>query len=158
MLSAYANAVPNQTPVAKHLGEAVDQVRRAEITAVQAEHDDRIKGARQFWPLNKANLSPAQRCRLATIRQNGEKTARAWAIKEDVRWFWQRVYAMSAAEFCNRRYAWGVRCRLRPVVKVARMLKGHLPSLLSYFHRRITNATSEAFNSGIQALKYAGRV
>ena len=33
----------------------------------------------------------------------------------------------------------------------------HLPNLLSYFLYRITNATSEGFNSVIQALKYAAR-
>jgi len=43
------------------------------------------------------------------------------------------------------------------VVKVAKMLKRHLPNLLSYFLYRITNATSEGFNSVIQALKYAAR-
>jgi transposase len=50
-----------------------------------------------------------------------------------------------------------VRCRLRPVIKVAKMLKRHLPNLLSYFRHRITNATSEGFNSVIQSLKYAAR-
>ena len=43
------------------------------------------------------------------------------------------------------------------MVKVAKMLKRHLPNLLSYFLYRITNATSEGFNSVIQALKYASR-
>jgi transposase len=37
------------------------------------------------------------------------------------------------------------------------MLKRHLPNLLSYFRHRITNATSEGFNSVIQALQYAAR-
>ncbi len=37
------------------------------------------------------------------------------------------------------------------------MLKRHLPNLLSYFRYRITNATSEGFNSVTQALKYAAR-
>jgi len=35
------------------------------------------------------------------------------------------------------------------------MLKRHLPNLLSYFRHRITNATSEGFNSVIQSPKYA---
>jgi transposase len=167
MLPAYANAVGNQTPnaelvhdkfhVAKHLGEAVDQVRRAENKALKADDDDRLKGTRQLWLFNKANLSPAQRRRFAAIRQNGLKTARAWAIKEEFRWFWRHVYPMSAEEFFSQWYAWGVRCRLRPVVRVAKMLKRHLPNLLSYFRHRITNATSEGFNSVIQALKYAAR-
>jgi transposase len=50
-----------------------------------------------------------------------------------------------------------VRCRLRPVVQVAKTLKRHLVNLLTYFRHRITNAASEGFNSVIQALKYAAR-
>jgi len=106
---------------------------------------------------SSANLSPAQRRRFAAIRRNGLKTARPWTIKEEFRWFWRHVYPMSAEEFSTRWYAWGVRCRLRPVIKAAKMLTRHLPSLLSYFRHRITNATSEGFNSVIQALKYAAR-
>lgn len=48
-------------------------------------------------------------------------------------------------------------CRLRPVVRVAKMLKRHLPNLLNYFRHRITNAASEGFNSVIQSLRYAAR-
>jgi transposase len=167
MLPAYAEAVARQTPqadlvhdkfhVAKHLGEAVDQVRRAENKALQAQDDDRLKGTRQLWLFNQSNLSPRQRRRFEAIRHNGLKTARAWAIKEEFRWFWRYVYQTSAKEFFDQWYAWGVRCRLRPVIRVAKMLKRHLPNLLSYFHHRITNATSEGFNSVIQALKYAAR-
>lgn len=167
MLPAYAQAVAVQTPaaelvhdkfhVAKHLTEAVDQVRRAEHKALTAEDDDRLKGTRQLWLFNKSNLSSAQRRRFAAIRQNGLKTARAWALKEQFRWFWRYVYASSAADFFDQWHAWAVRCRLRPVMKVAKMLKRHLPQLLSYFRHRITNATSEGFNSLIQALKYAAR-
>lgn len=167
MLPAYAEAVARQTPqadlvhdkfhVAKHLGEAVDQVRRAENKALQAQDDDRLKGTRQLWLFNQSNLSPRQRRRFEAIRHNGLKTARAWAIKEEFRWFWRYVYQTSAKEFFDQWYAWGVRCRLRPVIRVAKMLKRHLPNLLNYFHHRITNATSEGFNSVIQALKYAAR-
>jgi len=46
------------------------------------------------------------------------------------------VYPMSAEEFFDQWYAWGVRRRLRPVIKLAKMLKRHLPSLLSYLPPR----------------------
>jgi transposase len=141
----------------KHLGEAVDQARRAQDKTLQAEDNDRLKGPRQLWLFNKANLSPAQRRRFASIRQSGLKTAQAWAINEEFRWFRRHVYPTSAEEFFSEWYAWGVGCRLRPVIKVAKMLKRHLPKLLSYFRYRITNITSEGFNSAIQALTYAAR-
>jgi len=64
---------------------------------------------------------------------------------------------MSAEAFFRQWYAWGVRCRLRPVIKVVKILKRNLSHLLSYFRHRIHNATSEGFNRLIQALKCAAR-
>ena len=58
---------------------------------------------------------------------------------------------------CPEHWRRKARCRLRPVVKVAKMLKRRLPNRVNYFLSRITNATSEGFNSEIQALKYAAR-
>ena len=167
MLPAYQNAVAAKTPdaalvhdkfhVAKHLNEAVDKVRRAENKALQAVDDDRLKGTRQLWLFSKPNLSPAQRRAFERIKKRGLKTGRAWTIKEQFRWFWRYVYTTSAHDFFDHWYAWAVRCRLPPMVKVAKMLRRHLSNLLSYFRHRITNAASEGFNSVIQALKYAAR-
>ena len=41
----------------------------------------------------------------------------------------------------------------RRVLEVAKMLKRHLPNVLSYFTHRITNAVSEGLNSRIQTIK-----
>jgi transposase len=50
-----------------------------------------------------------------------------------------------------------VRSKLKPVVKVARSLKRHLPGVLNYFAHPITNALSEGLNSRVQAVKAAAR-
>ena len=101
--------------VAKHLGEAVDQVQRAENKVLQVEDDDRLKGTRQLWLFNKAIVSPEQRRRVAAIKNPCLKTARTWGITDLFRWFWRHVYWTSANRFFKRWYAWAVRCRLRPV-------------------------------------------
>lgn len=167
MLPAYGNAVAAQTPnaelvhdkfhVAKHLNDAVDKVRRAENKALQAIDDDRLKRTRQLWLFSKPNLSAKQKRAFDAIKKRGLKTARAWALKEQFRWFWRYVYPTSAEDFFDSWYAWAIRCRLKPILKVARMLRRHLPNLLSYFRHRITNAKSEGYNSVIQALRYAAR-
>lgn len=64
---------------------------------------------------------------------------------------------MSARRFFMRWYNWAARCRLRPAVKVARMLRRHLPDLPTYVLHPITNATTEGYNSVIQAPKDAAR-
>jgi transposase len=90
--------------VAKYLTEAVDQVRRAENKDLQTHDDDRLTGTRQLWLYNTSNLSPKQRRRLAAIKRKGLKTAKAWAIEEKFRWFWRRVYPMSARDLFKQWY------------------------------------------------------
>jgi transposase len=167
MASAYTSAVSAKLPnadvvhdkfhVAKHLGEAVDKVRRKENKTLSAEGDETLKGTRYLWLFAAANLSPEQRRRFKAIKNAELKTARAWAMKEQFRWFWRHVYWTSAAGFFARWYGWAVRSRLLPMARVAKMLKRRLQGLLNYFRHRITNAASEGFNSVIQSLRYAAR-
>ena len=49
-------------------------------------------------------------------------------------------------------YSWAIRSRLEPVNKVARMMKRHLPNIVSYCKHRITNAALEGINNKIQSL------
>ncbi|MEL6899294.1 MAG: transposase [Planctomycetota bacterium] len=46
---------------------------------------------------------------------------------------------------------------LKPMMKVAEMIKRHLPNVLNYFDHRVSNARSEGFNSRIQSIKSAAR-
>ena len=59
---------------------------------------------------------------------------------------------LTEAAFFEGWYSWAIRSRLDPVKKVARMMKKHLPNILSYFRHRITNAALEGINNKIQAL------
>ena len=47
------------------------------------------------------------------------------------------------------------RCRLKPIIATATMLKRHLLNLLNY--HRLTNATTEGLNLRIQAIKADAR-
>jgi transposase len=112
--SAYMSAVTAKLPnpdvvhdtfqVSKHLGEAVDKVRRKENKALSAEGDDTLERTRFLWLVAAANLSPEQRRRFKAIKNAELETARARAVKEHFRWFWRHVYWTSAAEFFARWY------------------------------------------------------
>jgi len=162
MTSAQNNApqaeiVHDKFHISKYLGEAVDKVRRAEHKALKEEGDETLTGSRQLWLYNMENLDDERYDRLHELQQQDLKTARAWAIKENFRWFWDYSYAGNARKFFDRWYGWARRSRLEPVKKVAGMLKNHLDGLLSYFRHRVTNATAEGFNSRIQSIKSAAR-
>ena len=167
MSSAYRNAAAAQVPqaevvhdkfhVSKHLNESVDKVRRQEHKKLQAAGDKRLTGTKQLWLFGNENLSDETWLRFAPLKDSELKTARAWAIKEQFRWFWEYRYAGHARTFFKEWYGWATRSRLEPVVKVAKMLKRHEEGLFSYFRHRITNALTEGFNSRIQELKSAAR-
>ncbi len=152
-----AEIVHDKFHVSKHLNEAVDQVRRQEHKALKSAGDDRLTGSKQLWLFNPENLSEERWIEFETLKDQELKTSRAWAIKEQLRWFWEYRYAGNARKFFDQWYGWAARSRLKPIIKVAKMLKRHLNNLLTYFRHGITNATSEGFNSRIQNIKSNAR-
>lgn len=152
-----AAIVHDKFHIAKHLGEAVDQVRRAEHKALQKEGDETLKGSRQRWLFNPLNWNTEQRASFARLRQLNLKVARAWAMKELFSKLWHYVYEGSARKFFKAWYGWASRSGLRPMKKVARMLKAHLENILTYLRHPISNAVTEGLNSKIQTIKANAR-
>ena len=152
-----AEIVHDRFHISKHLNEAVDKVRRQEHKALKKSGDERLKGSKQLWLFNPENLSEDRWIEFEVLKDQELKTSRAWAIKEQFRWFWEYHYAGNARKFFDRWYGWAARSRLKPISDAAKMLKRHLANLLSYFRHRITNATTEGFNSRIQSIKSQAR-
>lgn len=167
MWTPYLNSTSKHAPqaaivhdkfhVSKHLNEAVDQVRRQEHKRLKKEGDERLTGSRQLWLFNPQNLTDAAAERFEPLKQMQLKTARAWAIKEQFRWFWTYFHSGYARQFFDRWYGWASRSRLRPMIQKAKMLKRHLDNLLTYTKHKVTNAMVEGFNSKIQTLKTNAR-
>jgi len=132
---------------------AVDQVRRQEHKALQAQDDDRLTGTKPLWLWNEENVPEWRRAEFDALKHAELKTSRAWAIKEALRGFWNYVYPKRAARYFAAWYFWATHSRLAPMIKAAKTLKRHLPNLLTYFRHWITNATSEGINSKIQTIK-----
>jgi len=152
-----AEIVHDKFHVSKYLGDAVDKVRRQEQRELKAEGDERLTGLRQMLLYNEENLSEDQQIDLQILQKSDLRTGRAWALKENFRHFWDCGDATAGQRFFDGWYGWAIRSRLEPMKKVARMLKRHLPGLMSYFNHGVTNALSEGFNSKIQSIKSAAR-
>lgn len=86
MWPAFINAVGGMLPgaeivfdrfhVSKHMGEAVDAVRRGEHKALSREGDDRLKGSRYFWLRREEGIHPEKREAFEALRDSDLKTAR----------------------------------------------------------------------------------
>ena len=143
--------------IAKHLGEAVDRVRRREHKVLKAEGDERLTGTKYDWLRNPASMDQKQRREFAELRRSELKTARAWALRETAMGLYDYVYEKPARKHFQWWYSWAVRSRLQPIKEVARMLKRRFENIITYLRHRITNAASESLNAKIQWVKYTAR-
>src|SRR5437773_2748641 len=143
--------------IAKHLGEAVDRVRRRENKVLKAEGDERLKGTKYDWLRDPASMEGEQKREFAELRKSELKTARAWALKETAMDLYDYVYEKPARRHFHWWYNWAVRSRLQPMKEVAAMLKRRFENIITYLRHRITNAASESLNAKIQWIKYTAR-
>jgi transposase len=143
--------------VAKHLGDAVDKVRRNEHRILKAAGDDSLTGTRYDWLRNPTAMEPEDRKAFNKLRNSGLKTARAWALKETAMALYGYYYERPARKHFRWWHAWAVRSRLDPLIEVARTLKRRFENIITYLRHRITNAASESINAKIQWVKYTAR-
>jgi transposase len=143
--------------VAKHLGDAVDKVRRQENKALLAQGIETLKGSKYLWLTNPNSLDEARWDRFQPLRFGTLKTARAWALKEVAMELWDYRSRGWARRAWMRWYAWAIRSRLEPMRKVARTIKNRLEGIVTAVVLGVTNARAEGLNSAIQKIKFTAR-
>lgn len=152
-----AKIVHDRFHISKHLNEAVDKVRRMENKLLQSEGNRTLTGTKQLWLFNEDNLSQEKQLEFQPLKERDLKTSRAWAIKENFRWFWTYSYTGCAKKYFKQWYYWATHSRLQPIKKVAYMLHRHLENILTWFKHPISNGVTEGMNSRIQSIKSAAR-
>jgi transposase len=143
--------------IAKHLGEAVDKVRRQEHKHLTRAGDDRLKGTKYLWLKHPDNIDDEKWRNFQNVRESNLKTARAWAIKETAMELWESRSRAEAMEKWKQWYGWAIRSRLEPVKRAARMMKKHLDGVINAVVTNVTNAGAESINSVVQKLKVKAR-
>jgi transposase len=138
--------------IMKHMNEAVNAVRRQEQKLLRKEKDTTLDGTRQIWLYAEENLPKRYKERLNELKETELKTARAWMLKELVRYLWDYGSVSEGRYFFRQWYKWAIHSGLEPVKKVARMIKDRLRNILTYFNPSTTNANAEGINNKIQSL------
>jgi transposase len=139
--------------IAKHLGDAVDRVRRQENRELVSHGSDRLKGTKYRWLQNPDRMSRSQWREFAPLRDSRLKVARAWAIKEAAMLIWGYARRGWAERMWAKWYEWAIRSRLEPIKRAARMIKTHWEGVMNAATTTVTNARTEAINSRIQWVK-----
>jgi len=164
MSKAYIHAVMDRLPEGQkkivfdryhlmgRMGKAVDEVRRKEHAQLSKEGESPLTGSRFIWLYSRENLPQKHWEQFYRMKACGLKTARAWAIKENLRKLWKYRNRTWAERFWMKWYFWATHSRLEPVKKAAKTLKEHLYGILNYVQHRITNASVEGINSKIETM------
>lgn len=139
--------------VVRHLANGVDMVRRQENRALRKEGDDTLAGTRWLWIQSPLTMSDASWDRLQELKDRSLRTARAWAIQDSAAGLWDHGPREDVEAFWKQWLQWPLRSRLKPMVRVARMIRAHLYGIVNAVVHRATNATAEGINSVIQKLK-----
>ncbi len=155
--AAESKIVFDKFHVAKHVNEAVDRVRKAEHRALKQADDHRLTGTNSLWLLCPLAMTPEQRAVFRGLQHSELKVARAWALKERFRQLWEYRYLGAARTFFVRWFWRATHSWLRPMAEVAKLIRRHLPNVLTYLRHRITNAGLEAVNAIIQCVKKTAR-
>lgn len=152
-----AAIVHDRFHISAHLNDGVAKVHREENIRLQKQGDERLKGTQRLFGFDPDHFNDEQALRFQECRDADLKTARAWAIKEMFRRFWDYRYEGNARKFFKEWFGWASRSQLKPMIKVAKMIKRHFENIITYLRHPITNAATEGLNSKIQSVKASAR-
>ena len=139
--------------ILKHLGLAVDLVRRKEHRELRTRGDGRLTKTRYLWLTHPERLEGEARARIDLLRTGSLRTARAFRYKEQASRLWGYVRRGMAERLWRHWLHGALRCGMEPVRFVARMIKKHWTGVMNAATSDITNAMSESVNSQIQRIK-----
>jgi transposase len=158
-ISGIGEYLPNATMtfdrfhLAAKLGEAIDDVRRAEVTT-----RPELKRTRWLWLKNYSNLSAKQRGELHQLMRPSAKlaTARALRWRQDFQAFYDQDPSY-APEYL-RRWCYGAkRSRLKPIKDFVALVEKHWDGIITWHASHLTNGLLEGINSLVQAAKARAR-
>lgn len=133
-----------------HMSRAIDEVRAQEVRELKAQGEEPVL-TKSRWLLLKRpqRLSEKQTSSLAELLRHNLKTVRSYLLKEEFQRFWECVSPAAAADFLDEWCARTLRSQLKPMKRVAQMLRNHRALILNWFRAkgRLSSGVVEGFNT-----------
>ena len=133
-----------------HMSKAIDEVRANETNELKKKGKDPLL-TKSRWCLLKRpeNLTENQVDRLKDLLACNLRTVRAYLLKEDFQRFWGYSSPAWAGKFLDAWCTRTMRSKIKPMKKIAKMLRAHRPLLLNWFRAKNTIALGcvEGFNN-----------
>jgi transposase len=138
--------------IERHVGEAVDETRKQENRQLLRQGDSRLKSTRWEWMWNPENMPASRKERFETLRKSDLNTAKAYAMRLNLRRLWSMSSESEAREHFMDWHAWATHSNIRPMQRLAKKLMTHLDRILTYIRFRQTNGLAEGINNKIQTV------
>ena len=149
-----AEIVYDRFHIVQLLSRATDEVRRQQTAQALPEEKRNLKNSRWALLKNPWNLTPRQKGLLATIQETNQRIYRAYLLKESFQMVYDSASIKKAETAFQDWYQWARRSRLEPFKTLAATLRKHLPGILRFFLRGLTNSAVEGWNSKIRMISH----
>jgi transposase len=154
-LAPKARIVFDKFHILRHLGEALDKVRKSEYKRLQGEERRFIKGQKYTLLTNRENLSQEGHASLKLLFKANRRLNKAYLLKEQFGQLWDYSDPAEARLFFER---WNSALRwqrLMPYTKFAAMIERHWNGIVSYCQEenKVPLGFVEGLNNKIRALQ-----
>jgi len=136
--------------IMSHMSKAIDEIRAGEAKELRSKGlEPVLSGSRWCLLKRQENLTDKQVDKLSDLLKCNLKSVRGYLLKEDFQRFWEYISPYWAGKFLDEWCTRALRSRLKPMKKVAKMLRNHKPLLLNWFHAKgeIALGCVEGFNN-----------
>ena len=150
-----ARVIFDKFHIMRHLGDALDEVRRSEYRRLAAKDRAFIQGQRYTLLSHRENLSHAGRVSLTKLLKANTRLNTAYLLKESFGQLWSyqtEGWARAFFERWKQSLKWR---RLTPYEKFAAMIERHGEGIASYCHpeNKVSLGLVEGLNNKIRVLQ-----
>lgn len=141
--------------VMRHLGEALDQVRKSEYARLSGKHRAFIKGHKYTLLSNRENLSVDGRTALKRLLAANRRLNTAYLLKESFGQLWSYQREPWARRFFDNWRASLKWQRLKPYEKFAKMIERHWDGIAAYCEpqNKVSLGFVEGLNNKIRVIQ-----
>ena len=150
-----ARVIFDKFHIMRHLGDALDEVRRSEYRRLAGKDKSFIKGQRYTLLSHRENLSRDGRASLRKLLKANKRLNTAYLLKESFGQLWSyqsEVWALVFFERWKQSLKWQ---RLKPYEKFAAMIERHWDGIASYCRpeNKVSLGLVEGLNNKIRVLQ-----
>ncbi len=139
--------------IISQMNKAIDKVRAEEVKNLKRQGNEPIlRKTRWIFLKRPENLTESQDQTLAQLLKQNLKTVRSYLLKEDFQRLWEYVSPYWAGRFIDRWTRKVMYSRIKPMKKIAKMIRQHKPLIMNWFKakKNISSGIVEGLNGKVK--------